>query len=109
MATVFPAPYFKINSLPQPSGGPGRDLLGPVSETSAMVRPKIGGRRRHTKRKTASRKITKVKKTKKQKGGFLPSIGEAFATVAAKYVTPIALYGIYRLVNGKKTRRSRRV
>jgi hypothetical protein len=105
MATVFPAPYFKINSLPQPSGGQGRDLLGPIAETSATIRPKIGGKRR-THKRHASRKITK--RSRKQKGGFLPSIGEAFATVAAKYVTPIALYGIFRFMNRKTRKVSRR-
>lgn len=107
MATVLPAPYFKINALPQPTDGQGRDLLGPIAETSATIRPKIGGKRRTHKRR-ATRKITKRSRSRKQKGGFLPSIGEAFATVAAKYVTPLALYGIYRFMNRKTRKVSRR-
>lgn len=113
MATVFPAPYFKINALHQPSAGQGHNLLTPVSETSATVRPKIGGSRKR-KARHGTRKITKHSRrsTKKsmrkrtQKGGFLPSIGEGFAALAAKYAAPIALYGLFRFMN--KTRRRHR-
>lgn len=115
MTQVLPAPFFKINGLHQPSAGAGRDLLGPISETSAMVRPRIGGGKKRTKKhRHSSRKVTKVpnyKKTQRKKGGFIPSIGEGFATLAGKYITPIALYGLYRFINGpssKKTRKTRR-
>lgn len=102
MTQVLPSPFFKINALPQPSAGPGRNLLGPISESSSMVRPKIGGSRHYKKKKCTLRKI----KTRKQKGGFLPSIGEAFAVAAAKYAAPIALYGLFRFMNrSKKTHR----
>lgn len=113
MTQVLPSPFFKIQGLPQPSAGPGHNLLGPIAETSSMVRPRIGGSRRMKKRRQASCKITKHshrrQKTRKQKGGFLPSIGEAFAAAAAKYAAPIALYGLFRFMNrSKKTRRHRR-
>lgn len=96
----------------QYSAQPGSDLL-PVSRTSDMVRPLIpvsGGKRRTVRRKYSKRKVTRrhKHKTRKQKGGFVPSVGEAFAAAAAKYITPIALYGLYRFINNKKTRKASR-
>ena len=91
-----------------------------------MVRPKIGGkrwmpphiqRRRKTqkhKRKTQKHMCVRMRTQKRrQQGGFLPSIGEPFAAAAAKYIAPLALFGIYRFLNpikkGKSgTRRTRR-
>lgn len=88
-----------INGLPQPAASAGRCMLG---STQDFIRPKIGGRR------TMKRKQQKQKK-RKQAGGFLPSIGEPFAAAVSKYIAPLALYGIYKFINGsKKTRRSNR-
>lgn len=84
----------------QPSASGGRDLLH-TSQTASMVRPKIGGRRRNTR---------KSKKSKGKKGGFIPSIGETFAAAAGNYAAPIALYGLYRFINGssRKSKKSKR-
>jgi hypothetical protein len=71
-----------------------------------MIRPKIGGRRRTKKRRASKRKS---RKQRKQSGGFLPSIGEPFVAAVSKYIAPLALFGIYRFIQGgKKTRRARK-
>jgi hypothetical protein len=121
MATNFPAKYFNIDGMPQPSASAGSCLL---KVTDTMVRPKIGGkryvpphirRRRTQKRKmqTHKRRAQTQRKRRQQKGGFLPSIGEPFAAAAAKYIAPLALFGIYRFLNptkkaGRSARRSAR-
>ena len=113
MSVNMPAKY---NSVPlvQLSANTGSDMLG-MSQTSAMVRPSIrmsGGKSRR--RRYATRKITKhhkqkqqkqQTKQKKQKGGFLPSVGEGFAALSAKYITPVALFGLYRFVKNRLTRK----
>ena len=83
--------------------------------TSSMVRPKIqmsAGRRKTARhrRKHSHRKLTRSHKQKlrKHRGGFIPSIGEGFAAAAAKYITPVALYGLYRFIDNKKRRTRRR-
>jgi hypothetical protein len=91
MPTPFPAPYFKV-PLNQPDAASGRNLLAPLFQTSSIIRPKIGGGRRRT----------------LKKGGFLPSIGEGFAALAGKYIAPVALFGLYRLMNSKLTKRRNR-
>jgi hypothetical protein len=73
-----------------------------------MIRPIVGGRRRKTKRRLNKRKSRKSKKQNKQSGGFLPSIGEPFVAAVSKYIAPIALYGIYKFINGSKTRKARK-
>jgi len=103
MATSFPAPYFKA-PLNQPAANAGRDLLSPVAQTASMVRPKIGGR--------STRKQQKQQR-RARRGGFVPSVGEGFSVLAGKYIVPIALFGIYKLLNtttnksARKTRRRR--
>lgn len=65
-------------------------------------------RRKTHKRKTQKQTQTQMQKRltrkqqKKQKGGFLPSIGEPFVAAAAKYIAPLALFGLYRFLNPKK-------
>ncbi len=93
-ATSYPAKYFDMPGTPSAYGG--HDMLG---VTSTMVRPKIGGKRRQT----------------KKKGGFLPSIGEPFVALVSKFVTPLVFYSGYKFLTrkqskyGKKhTRRHRR-
>lgn len=66
----------------------GRDLLH-VSGTTT-VRPMIGGRSR------------KSRKSISWKGGFVPSIMEGFVTATSKYITPMALMAMYKLVNRSK-------
>ena len=40
------------------------------------------------------------------KGGFLPSVGQSFAVAAQKYISPIAMYGLYRFMT-KKSKKSK--
>ena len=92
-ATVFPLRYFDTSAA-QPSANEGRDLLTAIPPLG--IRPKIGGRRKG-KRTT--------RKSKKQKGGFVPSIMEGFVMSASKYIAPLALFVGYKLLTkkGKKT------
>ena len=116
MSVNMPAKYNGV-PLVQLSADAGSDVLG-MSQTSAMVRPSIrmsGGksrRRRYATRKITKhhtqkqhKKHTKQQKHKKQKGGFLPSVGEGFAALSAKYITPVALFGLYRFVKNRLTRK----
>jgi len=96
--------------LVQPAASSGHDLLAP---NQMMIRPKIGGRRRTRRkakksRKQRGRKQQKQQRQQKQSGGFLPSIGEPFVAAVSKYIAPIALYGIYKFINGAKTRKARK-
>ena len=108
----------KYNGVPleQPTASSGRDLLQTTQNT---IRPIIGGkRRRRTVKKCRQRKQQKQQKSKKQNkqnkqnkqsGGFLPSIGEPFGAAVGKYIAPLALFGIYKLINGKgKTRKAKK-
>ena len=56
-----------------------------------MIRPRIGGGR--GRRKTHHRRI---------KGGFVPSVMEGFSMAASKYVAPLALMLMYKLLNKGK-------
>jgi hypothetical protein len=90
--------------LVQPSADAGTCILTP---TATMIRPKIGGSiaKQHS---SGSRKVRgkktqrRYRKSRRQRAGFLPSIGEPFAAAAGKYVAPIALYGLYKFLDGKK-------
>jgi hypothetical protein len=95
----LPAPYFKVN-MSQPDALEGRNLLSPIAMTSDMIRPRIGGRR--------TRKQKRRQQRKQKKGGFLPSVGEGFSAVAAKYITPIALYSLYRFMDNSSSTHRRR-
>ncbi len=72
-----------------------------------MVRPRIGGSRR-LKQRHRRPPTRRLRNTRKQRGGFLPSIGEPFAAAAAKYIAPLALYGVYRFLNPVKKQQTRR-
>jgi hypothetical protein len=104
--SAFPAKYFQIG-MEQPSAAAGTCLLTP---TETMVRPRIGGTRRLKQRHRRPPTRTRKRGISKQRGGFLPSIGEPFVAAAAKYIAPLALFGVYRFMNKKsaKTRRSRK-
>ena len=95
--------------MEQPAAAAGTCLLTP---NQTMIRPIIGGRRKKQKRRTQKRKQRKTRKQSQQSqqsGGFLPSIGEPFVAAVSKYIAPLALYGIYRFINGsKKTRKTRK-
>lgn len=107
MSVNMPAKY---NGVPfeQPAASAGRCLTSTPNLTD--IRPIIGGKRRKnkTKRRLNRRKSRKSKKQNKQSGGFLPSIGEPFVAAVSKYIAPIALYGIYKFINGSKTRKAKK-
>ena len=105
--------------LVQPSADAGTCILTP---NSVMIRPKIGGSighgvakqhlkqhssgsRRKSRGKKAQRKHKKSRKSRSQRAGFLPSIGEPFSTAVGNYVAPIALYGLYKFLDKTKTGR----
>jgi hypothetical protein len=112
MSGVLNARYPNVD-LPTPDAAAGRDTLNTL-RTGSMVRPILhqtatfrGGKRRSMKHRRATRKVTR--QSRRQKGGFIPSIGEGFSALAAKYITPVALYSLFRFMNGKsRTRRVRR-
>ncbi len=87
-ATAFPLKYFDP-SAPTPDAAAGRNLL----HASGMgIRPKIGGSR----------------KTKRSRGGFVPSVMGGFLASASKYIAPLALFAGYKLLTrkDKKSRKS---
>ena len=89
-ATAFPLKYFNPDAL-TPDAEAGRNLL----HASGMgIRPKIGGRR-------------KLRKTRRTRGGFVPSVMGSFLTSASKYIAPLALFAGYKLITrkGKKSRK----
>jgi len=89
--------------LPQPAAASGGDMAHPNLQ---MIRQIVGGKKRRSKKALRRRK---TRKQRKQSGGFLPSIGEPFVAAVTKYIAPLALYGIYKFMNGtKKTRKSRK-
>jgi hypothetical protein len=100
MSVVMPAKYVGA-PLEQPAVSSGRDMPPPSLQ---QIRAIVGGKRRGRK----SRKANKSKKTKKRSGGFLPSIGEPFVAAAGKYIAPLALYGVYKFINRKKTNKTRK-
>jgi len=105
MSTFGMPPAYVGAPLAQPSADAGTCILTP---TATMIRPKIGGSRRKSKGKKAQRKRKGSRKSRRQRAGFLPSIGEPFAAAAGKYVAPIALYGLYKFLDGKKGRNQTR-
>jgi len=90
-ATAFPLHYFGAK---EPfAADAGRDLL----RASGMgVRPsflqKTGGKR--LKRRTRHRK----------KGGFYPSVMGNFTASASKYIVPVALYALYKMMRTSKSK-----
>lgn len=101
MSTFGMPPAYVGAPLVQPSADAGTCILTP---NSVMIRPKIGGSRK-VRGKKAQRKH---RKSRRQRAGFLPSIGEPFAAAAGKYVAPIALYGLYKFLDGKKGQKKSR-
>jgi len=103
MSVNGPAKY--VNApLPQPSAPAGSCLLTPNGLAIRPVIPMMKG---------GTRKCKLCKKLKSHKGGFLPSVGQSFASAASKYVAPIAMYGLYKFINRKtpsarKSRKSRK-
>ena len=104
MSVVMPAKYVGA-PLEQPAASSGRDMPPPNLQ---QIRAIVGGRRKQSRKARKSRKHRKQSKQSKQSGGFLPSIGEPFVAAVSKYIAPLALYGIYKFVNGSKTRKARK-
>jgi hypothetical protein len=77
-----------------------------------QIRAIVGGKRKQSRKARKAMKSRKhrkqSKKQSKQSGGFLPSIGEPFVAAVSKYIAPLALYGIYKFINGSKTRKARK-
>jgi hypothetical protein len=110
MAVHAPAKFVGLGGM-DPSAPKGGDLLG-EAQTSSVARPVIAMKGGKSKRSRRARRV-KRKQTRrqhrhrKQRGGFLPSIGEGFAAAAAQYAAPIALLGLYKLFNKPTRKRSR--
>lgn len=86
-ATVLPLKYFNPTAE-TPNASAGRDLL----HASGMgIRPKIGGGYK--------------RKSRRSKGGFVPSIMGNFLVSASKYITPLVLFAGYKMMTrkGKKS------
>ena len=82
----LPLAYFGVApqiGMPVPAGG---DVLIPHG---SLIRPRIGGGSKRNKK-------AKSKRTKKQSGGFVPTIMEGFCMAASKYITPLALFAGYK-------------
>ena len=95
-ASVMPLQYYNPE-MHGPSADAGRDLLKAIPPLG--VRPRIGGKRRTT------------RKTRKSKGGFVPSVMNSFVMAASKYIVPVALFAGYRLMtrrNKRGTKQTRR-
>lgn len=88
-ATVLPMSYFNSRAY-EPAADPGHNLLKAIPPLG--VRARIGGKR----------------KTKKNKGGFVPSVMDGFAASASQYVVPVALFAGYKLMTRKGKRGTRR-
>jgi hypothetical protein len=92
-ATSLPMKYFN-SSIVQPVVDAGKDLL---KASGDIIRPRIGGKRR-------------VRRTRKTKGGFVPSVMAGFTEAVSKYIVPVALFAGYKLMTrrGKKAKRHTR-
>ena len=101
----MPAKYVGA-PLEQPAASSGRDMPPPSLQ---QIRAIVGGRRgKKTRKARKTKKANKSKKgNKKQSGGFLPSIGEPFVNAVSKYIAPLALYGVYKFINGSKTKKAK--
>ena len=111
MTTFGMPPAYVGAPLVQPSADAGTCILTP---TATMIRPKIGGRRKTRRSKKSHKKSHKNRRNHRnhrnhsQKAGFVPSIGDPFSAAVGKYVAPIALYGLYKFLNKKDGRRTKK-
>ena len=110
MAIRAPAHYVGLFDPEfQPSAPAGSCRLTPTASMVRPFQPMIQGGKRRTRHHKKARKVRKTKKTRKQTGGFLPSIGEPFVAAVAKYVAPLALFGIYKFMTRKNKKEKKRV
>ena len=105
MAGHAPAKYVGLGGMdPSASAGSAKlDIGMPYGVMARNATLMKGGKRRRSQRKQRKQR----KQTRRQRGGFLPSIGEGFAAAAAQYAAPIALLGLYKLFNKPTRKRSR--
>jgi hypothetical protein len=90
--------------LPLAYFGAAPQMGMPVPEGSDMVagsviRPRIGG---GTKRRKQNKRNKKAKRTRKQSGGFIPTVMEGFCAAASKYIVPLALFAGYKWMTRSK-------
>jgi hypothetical protein len=106
----LPLSYFDPNAS-QASASAGDDLL---VASGQVVRQSIGGKARRASRRIKARKGRKARRVTKKarrvtkratRGGFIPSIMEPFVGAASQYVTPLALFAGYGLMQRKQTKR----
>ena len=86
---MFPLSYYNPKAS-EPAADPGHNLLKAIPPLG--IRAKIGGKRR----------------TKKNRGGFVPSVMDGFALSASKYIVPVALFAGYKLMTRKGKRGTHR-
>jgi len=91
-----PLPLQYFGAAAPVSAGAGGDRL---ATSGNMVRSTIGGKR-----------SKRSKRSTKKRGGFYPSVMGNFVPAASKYITPLALFAAYKLMNhpSKKRRSSRK-
>ena len=95
--------------LPLSYFGAAPQIGMPVPEGSDMVagsviRPRIGGGTKRNK-KAKRQHITQNKRstrTRKQRGGFIPTVMEGFCVAASKYIVPLALFAGYKWMTRSK-------
>lgn len=91
-ATRLPLDYFDPSYSVGKNVSAGRDLL---HASGRGIRPSLGGRR----------KTKRSHRSKRKRGGFIPSIMEGFVANAAQYIVPIALFAGYKLMTRKGKKR----
>lgn len=107
-ATALPLQYFDPKAILDGGISAGHALL---NTTNSVIRPRIGGSRRKSRR--VRFKLQGGTKNKRcgcnMKGGFVPSIMEGFVSATAKYLVPTILIAGYKLLqNGKTGNKTRR-
>ena len=83
----LPLQYFDLQAKMQ-TGSAGHDISG---YSDGVVRPGLS-----------------VKGGRRKRGGFVPSVMEGFSVLAAKYITPLALFSGYKLMTNRKKKRTRK-
>ena len=89
-ATALPLQYFNPSNSLARNVSAGRDLL---EASGRGIRPSLGGRRKR-----------RSHRSKRRKGGFVPSVMGSFIESASKYIVPLALYAGYKLMTRKGKR-----
>ena len=92
--SIYGPPKYVNAPIAQPSAAAGSCLLTPNGLAIRPVIPMKGGKRK-------TRRCSVCNKKKQMKGGFLPSVGQSFAVAAQKYISPIAMYGLYSFMTRK--------